>query len=112
MTSLGEMVVSFKADITNLSQGAQKAQAEIKQVGTAASETGAKMEGGFGASIEKAKGSLLNFGSQLTMVAFGLKGLIEASAQTAQAMFAPGGYGTSISHHEYVDGFDRCCSRH
>jgi tape measure domain-containing protein len=87
--SLGDMVVRYRADLTNLVQGSQRAQEEIRKTGTVASETGSKFAGGFSGAVEHARGSLLSLGIQLTTVAMGLKGLIEASIQTAEAMFAP-----------------------
>ncbi len=86
MTSLGEMVVSFKADITNLTQGAQRAQAEIKQVGTVASETGSKMEGGLGSAIGSVGGTLLGFTGAINMAVGVLQGLASAAMSVGQVV--------------------------
>src|SRR5260221_14583147 len=97
MPSLGEMVVSFRADITNLSQGAQKAQEQIKQVGATASETGSKMEGGLGSAISSVGGTLGGFTGAINMAIGVIQGFADAAMAVGEVFFwveAPKGQGS------------------
>src|SRR6266702_6484903 len=88
MTSLGSMTVEFRANLTNLTQGAQRAQQEIKQVGASASETGSKMEGGFGGAISSVGSTLGGFTAAINMAVGVIQGFADAAMGVGQAIIS------------------------
>ncbi len=84
--SLGDMVVNYRAELTSLVQGSQRAQQEIRQVGTSASETSSKMEGGLGSAISSVGGTLFAFISVVDMAVGVIRGLADAAVNVGQAI--------------------------
>ncbi len=89
MTSLGDLTVQFRADVTNLTRGTQQAQQQIRGVETAANEASSKLSNGFGGSVTRTSGSLLDFASKAGMAIFAIKSLADTAMSTASALLAP-----------------------
>src|SRR5260221_25661 len=87
-TSLGEMTVAFKANLTDLVQGTQRAQQEIRQVGSTATETGSKMEGGLGSSISSVGSTLGGFTAAINMAVGVIQGFADAAMGVGQAIIS------------------------
>ncbi len=84
-TTLEEMIVVYKADLSNLSSGIQKAKEQIGSVETKAKETSSS----FLASIGGMGKSVLDFGSKLGIGIFGIKNLADTATGLAGAMLEP-----------------------
>ncbi len=84
-TELEEMIVSYKADLSNLTSGVQKVKEQIASVPKAAEESSR----GFLGSFSKMGGGLLQFGSQLGMTVFGVKNLATTAMGLFSSLIAP-----------------------
>ncbi len=88
MSSLGAMTVEFRANLTDLLQGTQRAQQEIKQVGSVASETGSKMNSGLGGAISAVSGGITAFTSIIDTAVGILAGMGNVAMGVGQAIIS------------------------
>lgn len=109
---LGSLAVSFTADLSGLTSGAQAAKDQIASVGDAPQAASPGFLSGIGGMV----GGLVNFGSQIGMTVIGMQGLAQgamglagallgpaATAETTQLSFETLLHSTSKAHQEMVD---------
>lgn len=85
MTSLGELVVSFRANISQLTSAVEQVREELAAIGSHAATANEQVSTGFLGSVR----SMLSFGSNLGLTLFGLKDLAQTAFSTASALLAP-----------------------